>query len=241
MEGRVSEAIRAVGSAHTQGQLADRLLQVTQRLFGVQAVGFYLLDDRFRPVNILLRGLPDRFVEDYESLGRTVDPVLRYILENHTAAHDSLVLTDQAWHNAPLYQHVSHRYGLERIMTGPIVGQGRLVGTLNIARNDETSPFRPHELMVLSALCAHTSARLGSLSDDEAGRLPLTARQRQVAELVARGYTNAAIARELWISENSVKMSLRRIFRALSISHRAELAAILSRSNVQGRDLSQDR
>ncbi len=226
MESRVSEAVHEIGNARTQGQLADGLLRHTQRLFGVQAVGFYLFDNDYRPVDVRLRGLPDRFLNDYESLGRDVDPVLRYIMDTHSAAHDGLVLTERAWHDEPLYQHVSHRYRLEHIMTGPIVGEGRLVGTLNIAREDETAPFRPRELMTLSALCAHTSARLGFLSADEAERLPLTVRQRQVAELVARGHTNATIARELWITENGVKMCLRRIYRALSISGRAELAAI---------------
>ena len=226
----MSEAIHAISGAYTQGQMADRLMWHTERLFGVQAVGLYFLDAGFRPVDVSLRGLPEGFLDDYESLGRGVDPVLQRIMDTHTAAHDALVLTDQAWHTAPLYQHVSHRYGLERIMTGPIVGQGRLVGTLNVARDDETAPFTARELMTFSALCAHTSARLGCLSVDEEP-LPLTHRQRQVAELVARGHTNAAIARELWISENTVKMSLRRIYRSLSINCRAELAAVLSRSD----------
>jgi DNA-binding CsgD family transcriptional regulator len=45
----------------------------------------------------------------------------------------------------------------------------------------------------------------------------------QIAELVAQGKTNAEIGAELWITENSVKQALKRIFRKLSVSSRTEM------------------
>jgi DNA-binding CsgD family transcriptional regulator len=55
----------------------------------------------------------------------------------------------------------------------------------------------------------------------------LTARELQIAELVALGRTNAEISSELWITENSVKQALKRMFRKLEVSSRAELVARL--------------
>jgi DNA-binding CsgD family transcriptional regulator len=58
----------------------------------------------------------------------------------------------------------------------------------------------------------------------------LTQREIQIAELVAKGLTNAEIGTTLWITENSVKQALKRIFRKLDVSSRAEMVARLSSS-----------
>ncbi len=50
----------------------------------------------------------------------------------------------------------------------------------------------------------------------------------QIAVLVAQGQTNAQIGVELWITENSVKQALKRMFRKLEVSSRAEMMAQLS-------------
>jgi DNA-binding CsgD family transcriptional regulator len=56
---------------------------------------------------------------------------------------------------------------------------------------------------------------------------PLTARELEIAELVAQGLTNGEIAGQLWISQNTVKQSLKRMFKKLGVSARAEMVAKL--------------
>lgn len=60
----------------------------------------------------------------------------------------------------------------------------------------------------------------------------LTARELQIAELVSLGRTNAEIGNELWIAENSVKQALKRMFRKLGVSSRAEMVAQLYAERV---------
>lgn len=55
----------------------------------------------------------------------------------------------------------------------------------------------------------------------------LTSREVQIAQLVAQGLTNAEIGTELWITENSVKQALKRMFRKLEVSSRAEMVGQL--------------
>ena len=55
----------------------------------------------------------------------------------------------------------------------------------------------------------------------------LTPRELEIAELVAEGKTNAEIGHELWITINSVKQALKRMFRKLEVSSRAEMVAKL--------------
>ena len=62
--------------------------------------------------------------------------------------------------------------------------------------------------------------------DSKADRL--TPRELEIAKLVAQGRTNAEIGAELWITENSVKQALKRMFRKLEVSSRAEMVAQLA-------------
>ena len=58
---------------------------------------------------------------------------------------------------------------------------------------------------------------------DANGNALLTPRENQVVGLVAEGLSNRAAARQLKISENSIKKSLLRIYDKLGISNRVEL------------------
>jgi DNA-binding CsgD family transcriptional regulator len=56
----------------------------------------------------------------------------------------------------------------------------------------------------------------------------LTPREAQIAELVAEGLTSAEIGAALWITENTVKQALKRMYRKLKVSSRAEMVAQMS-------------
>ncbi|WP_442856267.1 response regulator transcription factor [Fischerella sp. NIES-3754] len=105
--------------------------------------------------------------------------------------------------------------------------KGKLIGTVHFARTSGTSAFNSQDLMRLSALCSHICAKLAFLrAKQELYQVPcLTHRELQIAYLVAKGLTNAEIATELWISQNTVKQTLKRIFRKLNVSTRAEMVA----------------
>jgi DNA-binding NarL/FixJ family response regulator len=51
---------------------------------------------------------------------------------------------------------------------------------------------------------------------------PLTARQLEILRAVAEGRTNAEIARQLWLTEQTVKFHLSKIYRRLGVSNRTE-------------------
>ncbi|HZK57836.1 MAG TPA: helix-turn-helix transcriptional regulator [Clostridia bacterium] len=61
---------------------------------------------------------------------------------------------------------------------------------------------------------------------------PLTAREREVLELILSGKSNREIAEVLFISENTVKTHARNIFSKYDVKSRAELISILLRSQV---------
>jgi DNA-binding NarL/FixJ family response regulator len=60
----------------------------------------------------------------------------------------------------------------------------------------------------------------------------LSAREREVADLVAQGHTNKQIAAELFLSEKTVESHLSRIFGKLGASKRAQVAAAIVDARV---------
>jgi DNA-binding NarL/FixJ family response regulator len=51
---------------------------------------------------------------------------------------------------------------------------------------------------------------------------PLTSREAEILHLAAAGYTNGRIARELWITEQTVKFHLSNTYRKLGVRNRTE-------------------
>ena len=54
----------------------------------------------------------------------------------------------------------------------------------------------------------------------------LSVREREVMRLAAEGFTNKAIARQLHVSEGTIKLHLHSIYRKLGIKGRFALAAL---------------
>ncbi|HEY9846234.1 MAG TPA: hypothetical protein V6D03_08555 [Candidatus Caenarcaniphilales bacterium] len=132
-----------------------------------------------------------------------MDPVMRYVSERHAPAHEQLILTAQGWKQSQLDQHCCSSYDDEHIMTGPIVGNGQLVGTVHFARVSDTPAFDGEDLADLGAVCSHlvslSSAALRAKPDPFNSPLAarLTKRELQIAELIPQELTNAEINAQL--------------------------------------------
>ncbi|NES68537.1 MAG: GAF domain-containing protein [Okeania sp. SIO2D1] len=219
-------------TASTEAELRFKLMDNLSQYFAVQRWGIYLGDEQSGLISCDVRGVSDRFVERYQQIGKSVDPVLKYVQEYHAPAHEELVLPNQTWKQSELYQRCCIEYDHEHIMTGPIVGNGQLIGTIHFARIGHTPAFNTKDLSNLSAVCLHLSACLANLKSSDrfsqnSPQMLLTQREIQIAQLVARGLTNAEIGKELWISQNTVKQALKRMFRKLKVASRTEMVAQL--------------
>jgi DNA-binding NarL/FixJ family response regulator len=65
-------------------------------------------------------------------------------------------------------------------------------------------------------------------NEDPADLDALTTRQREILELVAKGYSNARIARDLFLSESTVKQHLRATYKILGVNDRKEAAKLVN-------------
>jgi DNA-binding CsgD family transcriptional regulator len=160
------------------------------------------------------------------------NPLARYLTERHAPVHEGLVTSPKVW------KIICPRPDHWHVMAGPIVVRGQLVGAVGCTRDKSMPAFDTQNLADLSGICLHLSVWAATtrspIVSAEKSSLPsgkiklLTARELQIVELVALGRTNAEIGTELWITENSVKQALKRMFRKLEVSSRAEMVAQLS-------------
>jgi len=75
------------------------------------------------------------------------------------------------------------------------------------------------------------AARLvDALASDHRPEQPLTAREQDVLELLARGYANKRIARELGIAEKTVKTHVSHVLAKLGVSDRTQAALYATRA-----------
>jgi DNA-binding NarL/FixJ family response regulator len=72
----------------------------------------------------------------------------------------------------------------------------------------------------------YTSAAVGRVSDEIAVRPDLTARELEVLKWIVRGHSNAQIAAEMGVVEETIKSHIKNIFVKLRVSSRSKAAAL---------------
>jgi DNA-binding NarL/FixJ family response regulator len=66
---------------------------------------------------------------------------------------------------------------------------------------------------------------------------PLTSRELEILRLAAQGHTNGRIARELWVTEQTVKFHLSNTYRKLGVANRTEASRYAFQHQLMDRDL----
>ena len=197
----------------------------------ISKIGEYFAAKRYRLV--LLDSLPQIVKRSkFFQLALSLDynPVLRYLVEHHVPVHEEVLLTAEKW------RKICPRFDHGHVMVGPIVDNGNLIGGLALTRDRDDDAFNNQNILELSALCLHISTQLTKIKSQQIkfnqdSLKQITSRESEIAQLVAQGLTNAEIGKTLWITENSVKQALKRMFRKLQVSSRAEMVAKLSKYN----------
>ncbi len=207
----------AIDQLQDEDDLRSQVVPKIGEYFATKRSGIFFFDQL----------LADRNLQKLLKVALSVEhnPVARYLAERHTPVHEGLVTSPKAW--AIICPRPDHWH----VMAGPIVDRGQLVGVVGCTRDRSMFAFDTQNLADLSAICLHLSVWAATkvrFQQQSFQSERLTPRELQIAELVALGRTNAQIGKEIWITENSVKQALKRMFRKLEVLSRAEMVAQLS-------------
>lgn len=207
---------QAIARAKDEQALRSQVVEIGREHFLAKRCGLFFFD-RISSANTNLQK------KMQSALSVEHNPVVRYLVERHAPVHEALLVSPKTW------RLICPRADHWHVMAGPIVSSGQLVGAVGFTREQVMPAFDAQNLADLSALCLHLSTWTATVRQppQQLKTDCLTAREVQIAQLVAQGRTNAEIGVELWITENSVKQALKRMFRKLEVSSRAEMTALL--------------
>jgi DNA-binding CsgD family transcriptional regulator len=125
---------------------------------------------------------------------------------------------------------ISRTVAVRQILVDHLVGLGRNAEFLHVIPTI-LAALGPH--LDPTPFGAPTKVLVnGQPADTPRGDGPLSLREVQVLQLVASGQTNRDIASRLFISENTVKTHLQKIFERLDTRDRAETVAVALRRGI---------
>ena len=217
MTNSLATIFEAIALTETEQEIRQQIMPQIGECFAAKRYQLFLLDRLSAKVSGLFK----------LAMSPDYNPVLRYIMENHAPVHEGILVSQSQW------QSICPRFDHGHVIAGPIVADGKVVGGLGMTRDRFSQEFDRQDIVNLSALCLHLSTHLAKIKSEKVKlsstntRL-ITPREVEIAELVAQGFTNAEIGKNLWITENSVKQALKRIYRKLNVSSRAAMVARLA-------------
>jgi len=217
MKSSLQLLFEAINQVQDEQDLRSRVVLKIGEYFAAKRWGIFFFDQL---------PLADSNLQKLLQIGLSIEhnPVARYLVERHAPVNEALVASPKVW------TMICPRPDHWHVMAGPIVSHGQLIGVVGCTREQSMPAFDTQNLVDLSAVCLHLSVWAATMrSQHQLFKTDrLTPRELQIAELVALGQTNLEIGNELWITENSVKQALKRMFRKLEVSSRAEMVAQLS-------------
>ncbi|ALF53347.1 transcriptional regulator [Nostoc piscinale CENA21] len=209
----LQDIFRVIAQAEDEQTLRSHISTDISQYFAATRSGLFFFEETHLIDKTILIALSPKY-----------NPVAHYLLERHAPVHEALVVEPKTW------KMICPRPDHYHVMAGPIVSNGKLVGALGFTRQQDIPAFDSQNLTDLSAICLHISTWVTVTKSlyPSLQTANLTPREVEIATLVAQGCSNAEISRELWITQNSVKQALKRMFRKLEVSSRTQMLAKLS-------------
>jgi DNA-binding CsgD family transcriptional regulator len=173
-------------------------------------------------------------VEEYEDQWRPLDRVFPAVIARAVPVHNWQVYREDELLRDRIWLGYARRHRIYHYMSAPIFGsRGRLAGVLNLCRRPDDRRFDATTVAMATAFSGFLSATLSRVASaeafvDDGATGPLASREMQVARLAASGRNNVEIALALGIARETVKQTLRRVYRKLDVSGRAQMAATMA-------------
>jgi DNA-binding CsgD family transcriptional regulator len=192
------------------------------------------LDESLAATERALFGVRLKDVEEYEEHWRPLDRVFPAVISRAVPVHNWQVYREDEWLRDRAWLGYGRRLLIYHYLSAPIFGaRGRLTGVLNLCRRPHDRRFDETTVEMASAFTGFLSATLARVTGaepfvDEHPPDGLAPREMQVARLAAAGRNNVEIALALGIARETVKQTLRRVYRKLEVSGRAQMAATMA-------------
>ncbi|MGX1309165.1 DNA-binding CsgD family transcriptional regulator [Amorphus suaedae] len=257
--GLLADSLMTIAESRSLEGLGEACRRAIVRLSGSPTVGLYLVADE--PRLLYSYHTPRGFLDDYSRGMAKSDPIIDCIRSTGQVVDGASFFGPLSWSRSESYE-LLHSWGFGHNMCGPLRCEDAIVGVFYTANGDRDAPYSDRMKQQMALLCRASSialtalARSGDLDDHPvvtddrsaprtyaSGALPavcrdtclsmdLPPRSAQVARLLCMGQTNKTIAREMGISDQTVKEHVTNLCRRAGARNRTELAAMLLRTRT---------
>jgi DNA-binding NarL/FixJ family response regulator len=114
-----------------------------------------------KPLRIAAKGVDEGFLSYYETTGRELDPLRRWITANLSPYQSQLLLGLEGWQLHPVYRVVGTA-NIDFAMQSPILFGPDIIGTLNFGRTVKEGPFSKPDLTTVSILSKFLSLAIAN-------------------------------------------------------------------------------
>lgn len=155
----VLDTVRGLQRAMNPREVQETYISTVSSAVSADGHGIYLLNPAsMRPVDVAAN-VPDAFLQQYEDMGRSDDPVLQSAVATMQPIDSSRLPRGYCWHNSRALS-ILERSGFYHSLEAPVVIDGQVVATLNMTRRKDQRPFSRHDLAVMQILADQVGAAL---------------------------------------------------------------------------------
>lgn len=205
------------------------VLKALSNIFGYTESIFWVPNKQGDLIEPILNNVEDKVISEYLEFFQPLDVLTPNNLPLRTDTHvvrieDVMSLSSFAKTNFYKEFFVKHQY-IDEIGIY-IFNKNQLVGVIGLIRKEGENYFSEQDKNRLRFLIKPIESAFNAcatLSPSNHKEEHLTAREREIIQLVKKGFSNKEISEILFISVNTVKKHLQNLYEKLNVTNRTEL------------------
>ncbi|MEJ6391358.1 helix-turn-helix transcriptional regulator [Gymnodinialimonas ulvae] len=193
---------------------------------GIQSVSYHTTGPDNKTADIVADGFPDKWICSYIKKRLVqIDPMptLAAQLARPFFWHEVYDLTDNA-ESTHRYMELLNAANLGDGLALYVFGPGLQNAYVGLGFGDNEITLTPEDVLEIQCVVQAAHLRFLDLSSDGRPANPLTPREHEVLDWVARGKSNGVIAEILGTSPHTVDTHIRAIYRKLNVTDRTSAA-----------------
>ncbi len=200
-------------------------LQELASIFGYNHTLFWLADNQGQLKDPIYYNISDRMLAEYLRGNYTLDFLypannMELFKEKNILRLSDVIARDK-YEQSDYYKGFMNKYGFYDEMVVTLLHNEEIIGAIGMITLEKQNYFTNQDVLRFKYLSTIISSALLYCSDEK--KSLLSRREKEVVNLVKKGYTNAQISTELYISINTVKKHLQNIFDKYEVLNRTEL------------------